>query len=160
MSIKFHSSVLITNNFESMKSFYTQGMGLQIKDDFGTCIGFVCGLSIWKMGENQPLAKTLGRTFHTDGNKNLEMCFETENFDTDVVHVKSFGIKLIHDIQTETWGQKTIRFYDPDENMIELGETIPTFVKRLHKEGMAIEEVAKKTGVPQEQVEQFIVLDS
>ena len=157
MSIKFHSSVLMTNNFEQMKSFYIEGLNLKVKDDFGSCIGFDCGLSIWQMGENQPLAKAIGRTFHNDGNKNLEICFETENFDPDVARLKSFGIKLIHDIQLETWGQMTIRFYDPDGNMIELGETIPTFVRRLHKEGMTVEEVVEKTGVPVVQVGEMLL---
>ena len=157
MSMLFHSAVLMTNNFESMKTFYTQGLKMKTKDDFGSCIAFDCGLSIWQMDANQPLAKAIGRTFHADGNKNLEICFETEDFDADVTSVKSFGLKVIHDIQIESWGQKTIRFYDPDGNIIELGESIPTFVKRMYKEGMRAEEVAEKTGVPIEQVEQFLV---
>ena len=53
-------------------------------------------------------------------------------------------------VTEETWGQLTIRFYDPENNLIEIGETIPCFVKRFYNQGMTIEEVSQRTLVPLE----------
>ena len=156
MNIQFQSSVLITSDFEGLKAFYTKVLGLGIKMDFGPCITFNCGLAIWKLSEKHTIAKHLGRQYSTEGNKNLELCFETDDFDVSVKTIKKHAPKLLHDIEEETWGQRTIRFYDPDDNLIELGETIPCFVKRLYNKGMTANEVAEKTSVPLGKVNEMV----
>lgn len=79
MKIKFHSTVIMTEEFEQMKSFYQNILQQKIEFDFGTCIGFQNGLSLWKLKEEYPIVKKLGRTFDKSGNKNLEICFEYLN---------------------------------------------------------------------------------
>ena len=81
MEIKFHSTVIMTEEFELMKSFYQNILQQQIEFDFGNCIGFKNGLSLWKLKDDYPIAKKLGRTFDNSGNKNLEICFETDDFE-------------------------------------------------------------------------------
>lgn len=156
MNIQFQSSILITNNFDRLKSFYVDVLGLTIELDFGPCITFNCGLAIWKLSEKHTVARYLGRQYSTDGNKNLELCFEAEDFDKSVKKLREYNPKLLHDIEEETWGQRTIRFFDPDNNLIELGEPLPGFVKRLHDEGMSIDQVAEKTSVPVDQVKELV----
>jgi hypothetical protein len=48
----------------------------------------------------------------------------------------------------EPWGQRTIRFYDPDNNLIEVGETLEKFVGRMALSGMKLEEISAKTTIP------------
>ena len=55
----------------------------------------------------------------------------------------------------ELWGKQTIRFYDPENNLVEIGETIPCFVKRFRNQGMSGEEISKKTSVPVEMVNEI-----
>lgn len=81
MEIKFHSTVIMTEEFELMKSFYQNILQQQIEFDFGNCIGFKNGLSLWKLKDDYPIAKKLGRTFDNSGNKNLEICLETDDFE-------------------------------------------------------------------------------
>jgi hypothetical protein len=69
----------MTEEFEQMKSFYQNILQQKIEFDFGTCIGFQNGLSLWKLKEEYPIVKKLGRTFDKSGNKNLEICFEYLN---------------------------------------------------------------------------------
>ena len=45
-----------------------------------------------------------------------------------------------------------MRFYDPEDNLIEIGETIPCFVKRFKNQGMTESEVSERTSVPLEMV--------
>lgn len=33
-------------------------------------------------------------------------------------------MKLLHDLHDEPWGQRTIRFFDPDDHLIEAGESL------------------------------------
>ena len=150
MEIKFHSTVIITEDFEKMKSFYQEILLQNIEFDFGNCIGFKHGLSLWKLKEEYPISKKLGRTFDKLGNRNMEICFETDDFELVVSNLRKHRLKYLHNETEELWGQQTVRFYDPENNLIEIGETIPCFVKRYYKQGMCIDDISKKTSIPLE----------
>jgi len=98
----------------------------------------------------------LGSTHRKEGNQNLEMCFTTERIDEVSQRLSQIKIRYLHRMEEETWGQKTIRFFDPENNLIEVGESIPAFVKRLFNSGMSIEEVASKTGVESGKVKDIV----
>lgn len=156
MNITFQSSVLFVNDFEKMKSFYQEILKLPVELDFGSCITFKNGLSIWKLSPEYPISKELGTCFNLSGNKNLELCFETEDFNDAIASLKKYDIKYLHHEAEEMWGQKTIRIFDPENNLIEIGESIACFVKRFYAEGLTIEEVSKRTFVSIEMVTQII----
>lgn len=142
----------MTEEFELMKSFYQNILQQEIEFDFGNCIGFKNGLSLWKLKEEYPITKKLGRTFDKSGNKNLEICFETDDFELVVENFKNYQLQYLHEETEELWGQQTIRFFDPENNLIEIGETIPCFVKRFKNQGMTESEVSQRTSVPLELV--------
>ena len=101
-----------------------------------------------KLTEDYPIAKRLGKTYDPSGNKNLEICFETDDYENVVTNLKNQDLKYLHETTEERWGQKTMRFYDPEDNLIEIGETIPCFVKRFKNQGMTESEVSERTSVP------------
>ena len=152
MEITYHSTVIMTEEFEQMKSFYIEILRQEIEYDFGNCIGFKNGLSLWKLKEEYPISQKLGRTYDKSGNKNLEICFETDDFEVVVENLKKHQLSYLHKATEEFWGQQTIRFYDPENNLVEIGETIPCFVKRFYNQGLSVEEVSNKTSVPIEMV--------
>lgn len=156
MSIRFHSAVLITDNIETMKEFYTKVLGQEIDHDFGGCVIFESGLSIWRLNDANALAKALGKDLKAGKNNGMEVCFETDEFVIEVPKLKSKGINLIHDVAEEQWGQHTVRFYDPDGNILELGESMAGFCKRLFRSGLSIPEVSEKTGIPQRKVKEYL----
>lgn len=156
MSIRFQSAVLITDNIDNMKEFYIEVMGQTVEHDFGGCVIFDCGLSIWHVESNYALAKALGKDFAAGKNNSLEICFETDNFVVEAPKIKSKDVKLIHDVAEEEWGQRTIRFYDPDGNIVELGESMAGFCKRLFRSGLSIAEVSQKTGISQRTVKEYL----
>lgn len=88
MEIKFHSTVIMAENFDKMKAFYQEVLQQEIEIDIGNCIGFKCGLSLWKLTENYPIAKKVGRTYDKSGNKNIEFFFESDNFEKVVKNLK------------------------------------------------------------------------
>lgn len=155
MNINFHSTVIITKEFDKMKAFYQQVLQQEIDVDFGNCIGFKNGISLWKLNEDYTIAKKLGHTFNPSGNKNLEVCFDTDDYEEVVAKLKAHKLIYLHDTIEEAWGQRTIRFYDPENNLVEIGESIPCFVKRFRNQGMSVEEVAERTSVPVDMVKEI-----
>lgn len=142
----------MVEDLEQMRSFYQDILQQKIAFDFGNCIGFQNGISLWKLKEGYPITKKLGRTYDKSGNKNLEICFEADDFELVVACLKKHKLNFLHTEAEETWGQQTIRFYDPENNLVEVGETIPCFVKRFRDQGMSLEEVSERTSVPLEMV--------
>ncbi len=153
---RFHSPVLFVKDLDKMKTFYLETLLQEIESDFGACIILKSGISLWSLAENHPIAERNGQTWAKEGNKNLELCFETEEFEPVLKRLKEKNLKLIHDVIEESWGQYTIRFTDPEGNIIELGESIACFVNRLYHEGMSIAEIVQKTSVNKEQVEEYL----
>lgn len=152
MDVKFHSTVIITKDLDKMKVFYQEVLQQVIDIDFGNCIGFKNGISLWTLTEDYPIAKKLGRLYDKSGNRNLEICFETDQYDDVVERLKKQDLNYLHNTIEERWGQRTIRFYDPENNLVEIGETIPCFVTRFYNQGMTVEEVSERTSMPIEMV--------
>ncbi len=152
MKITFSSTVIITNDFNKMKSFYQDILHQEIELDFGNCISFKNGISLWQLSDDYTIVKKLGTTYSSAGNQNMEICFETNDFEELITTLPKYNIRYLHETIEENWGQRTIRFYDPENNLIEIGESIPCFVLRFFKQGMSIAEVSQRTSVPIEMV--------
>jgi len=54
------------------------------------------------------------------------------------------------------WGQRVVRFYDPDMHIVEVGESMMNVCRRFKAQGMTLEEIVAKTMFPQEVVEMFL----
>ncbi len=152
--IRYDSAVLITKNVEVMKSFYVNVLRQPLRFDFGRCQILECGIAIWDIDANDPAMTAPG--IGKGQNSRLELCFDTEEFEEDVAHIMSHNPKMLHGVAEEAWGQRTIRFFDPDVNLIELGESIPCFCRRFYREGMAVQQVAQKTGVDIDKVKEYV----
>lgn len=142
--IPYTSAVLLTRQYDRMVDFYRNMLDQQVRYGFDGCIQFESGLSIWRVREDHPAFTALKNK--GDGNDALEICFETENMDAQASRIAEAGVTLVHDVIEESWGQRTLRFFDPDGNLVELGESVPAFCKRMHLSGMSVEDIGKKDG--------------
>ncbi|HAF31221.1 MAG TPA: hypothetical protein DCG75_19450 [Bacteroidales bacterium] len=154
MKLKFHSSVLFVKNIEVSKEFYCNILKQKIETDFGNNISLKNGLSLWQVPDWHVLNKDFYDKFNP--NKCLELYFETDDINEIKRLIEKNHITIHHDLNEETWGQKTIRFYDPDNNLIEIGEKLQVFIKRMYFEELTIEEIYKKTGVPKKLIKEYI----
>ncbi|MBN2521123.1 MAG: VOC family protein [Bacteroidales bacterium] len=155
MNIKYHSSVIFTNNLEKSRSFYVDLLGQEIEVEFGKCIVLKCGLTLWQMDENHIIKKSIDKDKLEKGNK-FEVCFETDDFEDVYKVLKENGVIFLHQTIEENWGQNTIRIFDPDENIIEIGETLDIFIKRLYNKNNDLQWIHKKTSVPIEIINKII----
>jgi catechol 2,3-dioxygenase-like lactoylglutathione lyase family enzyme len=158
--MRLHSAVLITRQLERLRAFYVDTLGFKVVDDFGTCVVLDCGLSLWEPGDGHPVhpRRSQSDALASRGSS-FELCFEAdtlEEFDTVAEALQRTGLPLLHAVRTELWGQRTLRMEDPDGNLIEWGESVPCFVRRLHAASGNATEVASETGVPLERVQHIV----
>jgi catechol 2,3-dioxygenase-like lactoylglutathione lyase family enzyme len=153
MAIKFYSPVIFVNEIDRSKKFYTEVLNEEIEQDFGNNIMFKSLLSLWKIKPDHEIAGIEGKS--KQGNT-FELYFETEDIYESAEKIKANSIRLLHDIKTEPWGQMTIRFFDPDDHLVEIGESFNRFITRIYKETDSIEETSKKTGVHEDIISKIV----
>jgi catechol 2,3-dioxygenase-like lactoylglutathione lyase family enzyme len=154
MNLNFHSTVLFVKDIEKSKHFYCNILSQEIDSDFGNNISFKTGLSLWQIPERHILNDNFYNKYNS--NKSLEIYFETETIDEIVEFINSKNIKKHHELIEESWGQKTIRIYDPDNNLIEIGEKLKSFIKRMYRDGLSIEQINRKSGVQINLISKYI----
>jgi hypothetical protein len=77
-----------------------------------------------------------------------ELYFETEDLQPIYQRLNDAGVAFIHPICEQPWGQRVMRFYDPDGHIIEIGETMEAVVWRFHERGLSTEIISEKSGMP------------
>jgi hypothetical protein len=141
-------------DIKAARAFYEDLFGLTVTDDFGLNIAFDCGLSLqqdfdWLTGIPKSEIK--------DKENNCELYFEAEIFDEFVNRLKSKNnINFLHDVVEYPWGQRVIRFYDLDNHLIEVGESMKSVVENFLAQGMTIAEIAEKMGADESSVRRMI----
>ena len=151
--MKYLGTVISVDDVNISRRFYEDVFGLEVYQDYGRCIGFTCGLSImqefdWLVGVSKD--KVL-RT-----SNNIELYFEEEHFDKFLKKLKKFDVKYLHAVKEQPWGQRAIRFYDPDGHIIEVGEDMKSVIRRFMDSGMTKEETAKRIGASLEDMEKLL----
>ncbi|MFN8255612.1 MAG: VOC family protein [Bacteroidales bacterium] len=151
------STALFVKNIKVSRAFYTKILDQEISLDFGKNIIFKSGFSIWEISRSHIITQTLGYDKITDKSSvRNEIYFETENIEMVYEKLKSEPIEFLHHLHEEDWGQRTVRFFDPDRHLIEIGESLKEFVMRFYKHGFTPNQISEKTHVPVEHVELIV----
>jgi catechol 2,3-dioxygenase-like lactoylglutathione lyase family enzyme len=155
--VRFHSTAAFVADIERSKAFYTGLLGQEIDLDFGKNVILKSGLTLWEIQPNHIIPQTLGHGQVAENRSTrFEFYFETQALAEVYEHLVAAGVEFLHTVHEEPWGQQTIRFFDPDRHLIEIGEPLETFITRLFSGGMSAEEITVKTGVPVEKVRELI----
>lgn len=147
--MKLSGPMLVVHSMEQSKEFYKKVLRQRITVDFGANVTFSGGFSIqeeqcWK-----------GFIHHKDvsfGGNDFELYFEEEKFDALLEHLEKFDLEYVNPVEEQAWGQRIVRFYDPDRHIIEVGENLQDVIVRFLKQGMTPEEVSEKTMMPLKRV--------
>lgn len=152
--------VLFVKDAGISRKFYTELLKFTvIMDNGGANLTFKEGFAVWQIWLDNIIPKTLGAENITnkESTSRFELCFETDDLDNIYTTLKENGVKFLHEINTELWGQRTIRFYDPDGHLIEVGEEMSIFLKRIYEEeGKDLEATAKRTFMPIDALKHFV----
>ena len=143
--MKYEGVCIAVKDINLSKKFYQELFGLEIFQDYGINVSFG-GLSLqqefdWMLGV--PKESILNK-YH-----NMELYFEEDDFDGFIAKLEQRNdIEYIGDgIKEAGWGQRSIRFYDLDDHIIEVGENMKMVVKRFLDSGMSMEETSKRMDV-------------
>lgn len=151
--LKFKCPLLAVTDMEKSIEFYEELIGDRVAMNFGENVVFEGGFALQEM-------KTWKAMIHTENvrrkNNAVELYFEEENFDRFLEYLKEFPkLKYVHSVEEMPWGQRVVRFYDPDFHIIEVGEAMDAVIKKLLKSGMTVEQVSEKSQYPIEYVKRF-----
>lgn len=153
--------VLFVKDAGISTKFYTDILGFTVvMDNGGANFTFKEGFTVWQIWEGNIIPQTLGAENITNNNNasRFELCFETDDLNLIYRALKDNNVQFLHEINTEIWGQRTIRFYDPDGHLIEVGEEMSIFLKRIfEEEGRDLEATAKRTFMPIDALKHFVM---
>ncbi|MDE5916694.1 MAG: VOC family protein [Oscillospiraceae bacterium] len=145
--MELKNPLLVTTDMDKSIEFYKKVLGLHVIMDFGankTLTGGLClqTLNTWK--------DFIGTSEISFGVNNAEVYFEENDFDKFAEKLKGLEIEYVHPVKEHSWGQRVVRFYDPDKHIIEVGENMKAVCKRFLDNGMTPEQVAERMDVPME----------
>lgn len=152
--MKYSSAVIAVANIAISRKFYEELFCLQVFQDYGRNVAYTCGLALqqdfdWLVGI--PKSKMVTRPH------DMELCFEETDFDLFVKKLKEYpNIEYLSDVIEHSWGQRVIRFYDPDGHIVEVGEDMKAVVNRFLATGMTMEEVSVRMDVSTGDLERLL----
>lgn len=123
--------------------------------DFGKALNFKEGLSLWEVPLDHEIISKYGQ-IPAETTPNHELYFETDGISDFEKSIDNQNIRKVHSLKEEPWGQRTIRILDPDNHIIEIGESLEVFIKRHHDSGLTIEEVSNITSVTQKLIRKIL----
>lgn len=117
--MKLKNILIVVKDIEKSRQFYHELFGLDmILDNEGNMIlteGLVLqDEKIWK--------EFLGKDIIAENNS-CELYFEEQNIEAFIEKLETLypSVQYVNRLMVHSWGQKVIRFYDLDGNLIEVG---------------------------------------
>ena len=148
--MKYTSTLIAVTEIERSKRFYHEVLGLNVVADFGANVTLDGGITLQTLDTWQEF---IGERTITLQNNAGELYFEEADMDGFLERLKEFEISYVHPPLEHRWGQRVVRFYDPDHHMIEVGENMNIVVKRFAGQGMTEEQIVKRMNVPPDYVQ-------
>ncbi len=152
--MKFICTIVVVDDIKRSRHLYEEILKQKVIADFGEFnVAFEGGLALYKRELYQNIIKP--RTIMRRPN-NFEIYFEENNLTEIQTIVEQNGFEIIHKIKEEPWKQLVFRFYDYDKNNICIAEDMNNTIRRLNKNKMPIDEMARVTGYKKEDIEAIL----
>lgn len=117
--MKLRNILIVVKNIEKSKHFYHDLFGLDVILDNDGNVILTEGLVL----QDEEVWKTsLGKEIIPE-NHSCELYFEEKDIEAFAAKLEKLypSIRYVNKLMTHSWGQKVIRFYDLDGNLIEVG---------------------------------------
>lgn len=146
--MRFVCPLFVVKDIQISRAFYQEVLQQKIKFDFGENIVFEGDFALQEANHFAAMVQIPVQRIKTESH-NAELYFEQDDMETFTEHLKTFDdIVHLHPLVEHSWGQRVLRFYDPDSHIVEVGESMETVIRRLASMGLSIDEVAAKTQHP------------
>ena len=151
--MKYQSPLFAVSDLERSKAFYKKYLDMDVIVDFGANVTLTGGLSLQTLETWREFIGGVEVRFK--GNA-CEIYFEEDDFDEFLQKID--GLELVHPPLEHRWGQRVVRFYDPDGHIIEVGENLSAVTRRFADSGMSTSEIAVRMDVREEYVKEWLGL--
>jgi Lactoylglutathione lyase and related lyases len=123
MAVKFAHTLILVKDILESKQFYNEMIGINILHDYGDCVLFENGFA---MHTASKFYEYLKKPYLNEkmGRDNVDIYFVTDDLEVIYQKLEVNGVKMIHGIEPQQWGEKVIRFYDPDQHVVEIGDAV------------------------------------
>lgn len=144
--------LLAVRDMERSVRFYREVFGMRVVNDFGANKALEGGIVLqttetWETFIGKQEQDIVYR------NNACEVATEVDDLDGFLERLYAYsGISFVHPLFEHRWGQRVIRFYDPDGHMIEVGENLDIVIKRFIDSGMSIKDTAVRMDIPESYV--------
>lgn len=143
--MKYISILIAVSDMKKSKQFYHDVLGMKVVADFGANVTLDGGLVMQTMDTWKSFIRTDKVLLPNNAG---ELYFEEEDLDAFLENLKQFDICYVHPLFEHRWGQRVVRFYDPDRHIIEVGEKLNTVILRFMEQGLSAEETAIRMDIP------------
>lgn len=155
MEVKYVCPLISVRNVNKSREFYENVLKQEVEIDHGENVAFKGGFAIHDVEHFQSLTGV--SMFEKSFNKDfMELYFEVDDINKLEEKLKSLNVKFVHKIREQPWGQRVMRFYDPDNYIIEIGEPLELVIKRFRDMGLSFEEISTKSSMPIEFVKMIL----
>ena len=120
--MKLKNVLIVVKDIEKARQFYHDLFGLELILDTDGNMILTEGLVLQ---EEKYWREFLGREIIPENNSS-ELYFEESDIESFAEKLESYypEVRYVNRLMTHRWGQKVIRFYDPDGNLIEVGTPV------------------------------------
>lgn len=120
--MRLKNFLIVVKDIEKSRQFYHDLFGLEMLVDFDGNMILTDGLVLQ---EERYWKEFLGREIIPENNSS-ELYFEESDIEGFVEKLDRLypDIRYVNRLMTHSWGQKVVRFYDPDGNLIEVGTSV------------------------------------
>ena len=117
--VKLKNYLIVVKDIEKSRRFYEDLFELEMLVDNDGNMVLSDGLALQ---EEKYWKEFLGKEIIPESNS-CELYFEEADIEGFISKLESMypEVKYVNRLMTHSWGQKVIRFYDPDGNLIEVG---------------------------------------
>ena len=143
--MKLKNPMLVVTDIDRTEEFYKRVLGLHVIMDFGANKTLTGGLALQTV---ETYGDFIGTNEISFGSNSFELYFEEDDFDKFAEKLKSCDVEYVHPVLEHAWGQRVVRFYDPDKHIVEVGENMKAVCRRYLEAGLSPEEAAERMDVP------------
>lgn len=151
--MKYQGCLLAVKDIGISKNFYQNTLHQRIVMDIGAHVTFE-GFSL-----QEGYAELIGVPANSvrEQTHNFQLYFEVDDLDAVCAELDGVStLEWLHKTKEYPWGQRDIRVYDPDRNIVEIAEDMGVVIKRFLKQGLSAQEVAERTMFPLDYVKQYV----
>lgn len=150
--MRLEGYMLVTKNIDASKAFYCRVMQAEVLMDMGNHVVFTQGFSLLLEGDWSRFTgvdQADMAYWHRSG----QLVFEVDDIKAFLRRLATFpDVRLLHRVREHPWGRWAVRLYDPDGHVIEVGESMKVVIKRFLRQGLSIEETARRSEFPESYV--------